>query len=621
MCGICGCIGKVISCDRADEILALINYRGPDASEKYLLEDVFLGHARLAIIDLTAGANQPMYSHDGNYIIVFNGEIYNFKVLRKELQDLGIGFKTSSDTEVIINGFTVFGDSVFEKLNGIFALAIWDVKESSLTLARDRYGVKPLYYSVDNHSISFGSEIKTILKTHPSNQINKQAFREFLDYGNPLGEQTLFNGIKEIKPGTIFKWNHASITESIFWSLDSIQEIDVTDEEVISKTSLLLEGAVKGQLVSDVPVGVFLSGGIDSSLITAFASKQLKDNKLSTYTAAFDFDNGVNELDRAKLVSNYFQTDHHELFIKGEDLTSVVPTLVAHHDSPFSDAANIPLYLLTKELKGSVKVILQGDGGDEFFAGYRRYQLLQKYGAVNSRIPARILNPLMSNFKLLSPRVRRMISAFASNSDTELMARLLTVDFPERNTFRTLTRSSQEYLSGTDPLTHFNDLNEKHKGLDLVQKMLYIDCQTILPRTFLEKVDKSTMANSIEVRVPLLDNDLTDFVLSLPSHQKIRNGEKKWLLKKALRGTVPDFVLDGRKTGFSVPYENWIKGPLYEMFSDTVHSNSFISLGLFDDKTVANYMNEHKKGDFNNGFILWKIFQFALWVDKYKMSV
>lgn len=620
MCGICGFIGEPTSSRKAEKALHLIAHRGPDAHDHYINEDVFLGHARLAIIDLSSAANQPMVSEDSRFIIVYNGEIYNFKELRKELLNQGVIFKTVSDTEVIVNGFSVWGNDVFGKLNGIFGLAIWDKDRKQLTLARDRFGVKPLYYSSQNGKLAFGSEAKTILEFLPSNIINNQAFREFLDYGNPLGTQTMFEGIIEVSPGTILTHSKGETREIRFWDINTLQPIDVRDAEAIEKTSYALENAVKRQLVSDVPIGVFLSGGIDSSLVTAYASKHIQGGKLSTYTAAFDFDIGVNELEIAKKVANHFGTDHHELFIEGKNLEQTVADLVVHHDSPFSDAANIPLYLLTKQLDSSIKVILQGDGGDEFFAGYRRYQLLEKYGSGVNRNMFKALASVTNLTKLIPSRVRRMMTAFGSKDDIELMALLLTVDTCDRSAYGSLNEDMKKRFGLFDPYQWYRQLDSIAPAENMIQRMLYLDTQTILPRTFLEKVDKSTMANSIEVRVPLLDNDLTDFVLRLPSHQKIRGGEKKWLLKSALRGTVPDFVLDGKKTGFGVPYENWIKGPLYEMYQDAISDEAFRSLNLFNKTTLDKYMKEHKNGAENNGFILWKVFQFALWTSKYKMS-
>ena len=620
MCGISGFAGAKVAPETAEEALKLTTHRGSDASDYYLENNIFLGHNRLAIIDLSNAANQPMHSFDNRYVMVYNGEIYNFKELRKELSDSGVSFRTQSDSEVIVNGFSIWGNQIFSKLNGIFAVSIWHKEKESLTLARDRYGVKPLYYSSKGNQLAFGSEMKTIIQFLPSQNISKNAFREFLDYGNPLGEQTLFESIEELKPGTVIEFHKDNISKQEFWAVQMVKDIALEDQLVIEQTHRLLEEGVKRQLVSDVPVGVFLSGGIDSSLVTAFASKNMAGKKLSTYTAAFDFDIGINELESAKKAAQHFGTDHHELFIEGKNLPYVVDTLIYHHDAPFSDAANIPLYLLTKALSGSVKVILQGDGGDEFFAGYRRYQLLQKYGGKVQRSLFYLASLMANSTKAVSPRVRRMLSALGASSDVDLMARLLTVDYSERNTFKTLNSSVQQGLQSIDPYEHYSRLNGGLGEKDIVQKMLLIDTQTILTRTFLEKVDKSTMANSVEVRVPLLDNNLTDFVMGLPSHQKIRRGEKKWLLKKALRGTVPDFVLDGKKTGFGVPYENWIKEPLYEMYKDALASKAFTDLKLFDRNVLDQYMREHKEGVRNNGFILWKVFQFSLWVDKYKMN-
>lgn len=619
MCGICGVVGTEVTQSVIKNQLDLISHRGPDANGHYQNGDCFIGHVRLSILDLSESANQPMVSSDGHYKMVYNGEVYNFQELRRELEGLGFSFRTGSDTEVIINGFTVWGDELFERLNGIFALAIWQEASRTLTIARDRFGVKPLYYSFKSGVLCFGSEIKTMLTVLTANEINNQALREFLDYGNPLGEQTLFEGISELSPGSSITYCEGKIAKKTFWDIDRVSPIVVTDKEAIEQTRDLLDKAVHRQLVSDVPVGVFLSGGIDSSMVTAFASKHLGGSELSTYTAAFDFDIGVNELESAKRVANHFGTNHHELFIEGKNLPQVVDQLVVQHDSPFSDAANIPLYLLTKQLGGTVKVILQGDGGDEFFAGYRRYQLLQQYGSKAYRALFNMAHHTVGKFA--PARFRRMFAALHASDDIELMACLLTVDTSERSAYNCLTADTRKSLSGNNPYDWYRKIDQLTEERDLVQRMLRIDTKTILTRTYLEKVDKSTMANSIEVRVPMLDNLLTDFVLSLPGHQKIRGGEKKWLLKKALRGVVPDFVLDGKKTGFGVPYENWIKGPLCEMYEDTVRSQYFKDLGVFDLAHLEKLMKEHKSGERNNGFILWKIFHFGLWSQKYQMKL
>jgi len=620
MCGICGLVGKTTTIDLANSMLSSIAHRGPDARDLFIDKDVFLGHTRLSIIDLSEAANQPMYSFNQRFVIIFNGEIYNYLEIKQELISKGINFKTSSDTEVIVNGFGLWGNKIFKKLNGIFSIAIWDRELQKATLARDRYGVKPFYFSIKNKELVFGSEIKPLLLVMNSEQmIDHQAFVEFLKFGNSLSEQTLFNNIKELVPGEIIEYEEGKLQTSKFWSITDIKEINISDDEAIKSTTKLLENAVERQLLSDVPVGVFLSGGIDSSLITASASKHYQ-SKLNTYTAAFDFDKGVNELELSKKVAKHFNTDHHELFIEGKNIPHIVEKLVEHHDAPFSDAANIPLYLMTEMLGKDVKVILQGDGGDEFFAGYRRYALLQKYRSIPYNYFTPVFNIASSFIPKRNIRIKRMVEAFGAKNDAKLMADLLSIDSRSRNTFQLLNGDTQLLLSKNDPDERFYYYNELFKEKDIVQRMLFTDTQIILPRTFLEKVDKSTMANSIEVRVPLLDNELTGFILSLKSNQKIRYGEKKWLLKKALRGIVPDFVLDGKKTGFGVPYENWLKGPLRELMMDTFNDSHFKNMNLFDSRNLNKVASDHINNKANYGFILWKIMHFGIWAKKYKMS-
>ncbi|CAG0905860.1 unnamed protein product, partial [Darwinula stevensoni] len=431
---------RLLSKDSLIEATNSIRHRGPDDAGYYEDENVGLGHRRLSIIDLSSAGHQPMTSANGRYIIAYNGEIYNYLQLKQELQSNGFQFRSQSDTEVVVNGFEYWGSAIFEKLNGIFAISIWDQAEKKLILARDRMGVKPLYYWHENDLLLFGSEIKTILSYDiVKRKINLQSFHEFLYYGYALGENTMFSGIKKILPGQYLEISKDKVMTKKFWSINNINTISqnsIKESTAISQTKSLLESAVSRQLVSDVPVGVFLSGGIDSSAITAFASKHYA-GKLKSYSAGFDFDGGHNELPLASKIAKKFGTQHHELMVQGKDITDIIKKMIYHHDEPFSDAANIPLYLMTQHVKNDCKVVLQGDGDQ-----------------------------------------------------------------------------------------------------------------------FLEKVDKSTMANGVEVRVPFLDNDLASFALALPSELKVKNGVKKYLLKKALDGILPNEVLYGPKKGFGVPYQN-----------------------------------------------------------------
>ena len=388
----------------------------------------------------------------------------------------------------------------------------------------------------------------------------------------------------------------------------------------------LLEAAVARHLIADVPVSVFLSGGIDSSAITAFASQHL-GRRLSTYSVGFDFPGGVNELPHARAVADHFGTEHHELHVEIKDVPTVLESLLDAHDVPFGDAANIPLYLLCKGLPASEKVVLQGDGGDEIFAGYRRYALLAHHKALRKAfqlgdglqavLPRVLSSVLAGNSKVSSSlaRLGRMKGAF-SQSDAMLMALLLTEEQVDPSPLRLLQPDVRKTLEHINPFERYLQIAEHKTSNSLAQQMLQIDTQIILPDIFLEKVDRSTMAHSVEVRVPFLDAELTDYVRSLPAFSKMGLGYKKHLLKRALRGVVPDEVLDRKKTGFSVPYGQWMKGALGDMLLDLQTSSEVRTSGLFDAAHIEKLLGEHRAGTGRHDFLLYKALTLSMWVQR-----
>lgn len=624
MCGIAGILDNTLETLKKVEINQMINqikHRGPDDQGFFVENEIALGHARLSIQDLTANGHQPMISSGGDNVIAFNGEIYNFGILKEQLYKLGFVFKSSSDTEVILNGYAAWGTKIFEKLNGIFSISIWDAKIKSLILARDRFGVKPLYIQNTSDGFFFASEVKALLtRSKERRAIDPQSFHEFMFYGNGLKEKTLFKGIENLKPGTfLVVKNNEKPLQYFFWRPEDVKQSNVSFNEAIDKTKGLLEKAVQNQLVGDVPVGVFLSGGIDSSCITAFAAKHYS-KKLKTFAAAFDFENGTNELHKARSVADFYDTDHEEMFIKGENLPSVIERLVCHHDAPFSDAANIPLFLMAEQVKSTHKVILQGDGGDEIFAGYRRYQMLNELKKFKPMIAAGKLASVLPFNSPSKNRLERMSSALGQKDDGIRMALLLTVETLKNSPLAVLSDNVLNKLEHTDPFLEYINESKRFNAQNLVQKMLLTDTQIILPSIFLEKVDKSTMGQSIEVRVPLLDNDLTDFVIGLPSSYKVHKKEKKWLLRQALRGVVPNKILDAPKTGFGVPFENWLKGPLNSFMKEQLFSDTTQDIGLFNEEKLHKIITQHEQGKVNHGFLLWKLMNLSIWIQKYKVD-
>ena len=594
-----------------------LRHRGPDECNVISLGSAALGHTRLSIIDLTATGRQPMQSDDGRYTVVYNGEVYNFPALRERLEGLGVSFRGRSDTEVVLRSFERWQTDALVMLNGMFAVAVWDAHDRRLCLARDRFGIKPLYYSYNGNGIVFGSEIKALLASgFIERRVSGSGLAQYLYYGNATGTHTLFEGVHQLEAGAYLLCNAQDMHNTRFWRIESVEQQACTLEAARPEIRTRLERAVASHLISDVPVGVFLSGGIDSSAITALGARHY-GGVLKTYSVGFDFDRGVNELPRARRVAEQFQTDHHELHVRAGDISRVIEKLVCCHDQPFADAANIPLYLLCEQLAGAVKVILQGDGGDEIFAGYRRH------GAMSMERLWRCVGRVAVRFDGLVPRsppVDRVMRFFRLVSDGDPALRLALLFTPEvrvRPPERVLSASMQEMIGAHDPFERYRELYERLRRLDPMQRVLYADTMGMMIDTYMEKVDKSTMAHGIEVRVPFLDNDLTDYVLGLPASVKVRRGRKKVVLRAALRGVLPDEVLDGPKRGFGVPYGYWLRGPLAGYLRSVVLDRSVEQADLFERSVVERLISEHVSGRRDHGFLLYKLLNLALWWNRY----
>jgi asparagine synthase (glutamine-hydrolysing) len=605
--------------------LESIKHRGPDDDGVFYEPCVGLGHRRLAIVDVSPNGHQPMASHSGQHVIVYNGEIYNFKQLRDQLLQSGFNFKGNSDSEVLVNAISHWGFDVITKLNGIFAFAIWDRKKKTLCLARDRTGVKPLYYLNTGRAIYFGSEIKALkcLVPHQST-IDPQGFHEYLYYGNTLGSTTFDKQIKRLLPGTALKVSTRGVTHNTFWSPSQ----NVSYENRAKKPHVLadnlrdtIEGSVKQQLMGDVPIGIFLSGGVDSSAITAFAVRNYPGT-VNTYSARFDFDNGHSELPMARRIARSLGTNHHELNISADQLSDLIVELMLIHDDPFGDAANIPIYLMTKHVQPHCKVILQGDGGDELFGGYSRYPLWHK------RNLYRLLTALSMPFKCLLSKSRalkleRFRDIFFSSGLSDSFARLLTVEVRRGGgPHNILSKDGVEFLKKTNPFQRYEEVFSSLSSCDEdLQKMLLADLSIILPDTFLEKVDRPSMANGVEVRVPLLDNEVVDFCLATTASAKIPAGRQKYLLKMALRGVVPNFVLDAPKKGFGVPYYNWLRGPLRPFLDEVLNDEACRAFPMFDHSAIQACRTRHESGCNYSSFTIWKLLQFFLWYRHFKPSI
>ncbi len=597
-----------------------LRHRGPDDEGVYASGATGLAHTRLSVIDLTADGSQPMLSDDGRFAIAYNGEVYNFPALRRSLEEAGHRFRGRSDTEVVLHAFMEWGEGAFPMLEGMFALAVWDDREKRLHLARDRFGIKPLYYWAGASSFVFGSEIKALLASgEVAPRLDWHGLHEYLYYDTALGARTLYAGVCKLLPGHKLVLDAESgPTVGPYCSIFDVEPVEDDFPTAAERVRGLLDRAVRGHLVSDVPVGVFLSGGIDSSAITAFASRHYP-GRIRTYSAGFDFEGAqtVNELPRARMVAERFGTDHHELHVAGGDAASVIERLVGQHDAPFGDAANIPLYLLCEQLGGDNKVILQGDGGDEIFAGYGRYSLMaiERWARVLARStswaapfvpPGTRYYPLLQ--RLVHPDPALRFAHIMANSD---------VDDPPALVFGAEARSM---LEANDPFSRYRELHRRFERLDAVQRALYTDAGILLPDVYFEKVDKATMAHGIEVRVPLVDTRLASYAMGLPASYKVKGFQKKRVLRQALRGLVPDSVLDHPKVGFGVPVSHWLRTTLAEYARGALLDPSRPSASLFDAAALRACLEDHVAGRRDRGRLLYRLLNLALWYDRYGVS-
>ena len=629
MCGIVGSVTRTgfapENSSSREKALSLISHRGPDAHGECTRGSVWFGHTRLSILDLSESGSQPMLSEDGRFAITYNGEVYNYRDLASslELTDL----HSTCDTEVVLRSFAQIGSSAFRQLNGMFAFALHDQETHAVWLVRDRLGIKPLYYYLDHERLVFASELRaliTLLGHTP--ECNIDGLHEWMFYGNSLGERTLYKNICQLLPGHFLHLDTNTFKSKFlaYWSLKdasalSNQTKDSTKQLIVS-TRRLLESAVQRQLISDVPVGVFLSGGIDSSAITAFAARHYK-GRLATFAAGFDDPYYKDERPKACRVAKHFGTDHHELFIEGRDIAGVVEALIDHHGMPFFDAANIPLYLMAKKVSGEIKVVLQGDGGDEVFGGYRRYASLRMHPLLHALAgPGKISSRALPASRLRQ-RIIRYCDIYGQEDLGTTIGLLLTSESLGGEALSIFTNPLRDRIAASDPMSHYREVRAPFSDLDIGQQMSMVDLSIELPYIYLEKVDRSTMAHGLEVRVPFLDHDLIDFAVRIPGYRKMPYGQKKWLLKKSLRGIVPDFVLDGPKTGFSVPFRHWLLGPLKQHFFDHLSEFQHLNPGVICHKTLNEWfaITEHGKADFSPR--LWKLYNFMIWANRFDIQL
>ena len=621
MCGITGIVrsdGVQIDRDLLARMNGAIRHRGPDDDGFYFSDGVGLAMRRLAIIDLKSG-QQPIHNADKTAWIVFNGEIYNYRELRKQLEALGHRFYTDSDTEAIVHAYDQYGTDCPKYLRGMFAFAIWDERDKSLFLARDRVGKKPLLYAQTNGQLIFGSEF-TALLTHPDvgREVDYEAIHHYLSFICVPAPLTAYQSIRKLEPGHWLLWRNGEIRRERYWQLDFSKKIDISEQEAGERVVDLLREAVRVRLMSEVPLGAFLSGGIDSSAVVALMAQESSE-PVKTFSIGFD-EQDFSELHHARRVAEHVGADHHE-FIVRPNAMEILPTLVEHYGEPFADSSAIPSYYVSRETRGYVTVALNGDGGDECFAGYERYaamNLAQRYVRL---LPAGVIknvakaipnvqsrsNPLgkgkrFLNAASLTPvqRYLRWMSAFDEDAKRDLYS----------NEFRHQT-------AGYSTIGIIQPWFARANGAGIVDASLLTDTMTYLPNDLLVKMDIASMTVSLEARSPFLDHHLMEFAASLPEKLKLRRMTTKYLLKRVLKDLVPVENLVRKKMGFGVPIGHWFRGTMQAFLRETLLSDKALARGLFQPDKVRQLIDQHVEGNMNHEHRLWSLLMLELWFQRF----
>ena len=628
MCGICGILTRnpslVPDRDVLERMRDRIAHRGPDGAGLYLGPGVGLAHRRLSIVDLAQG-QQPMYSHDRRFVIVYNGEVFNHPTLKAELETSGVRYRTRSDTETVLHLYERLGERAVERMRGMFALAIWDSLERRLFLARDRYGVKPLYYvHRPDGTLIFGSEIKALLPALGGRpDLNREALPDFLANHAPSGDATLFIGIMRLAPGHSLTWQDGRINIRQYWDVPVANSSAAPPQGSRAERALIDEfrerftEAVRLRLMSDVPLGMFLSGGIDSAAITSAMATLVKE-PIRTFSVAFA-EREANELEYARLVATAYRTEHRETVVSPAEFFAELPRLVWHEDEPIAHPSSVALYFVSRLAARHVKVVLTGEGSDETLAGYNRYRVTEynaRLGALYRRcVPRfarsglrRALEGLPATFRL---RQRASRTFLMRGADLDELYFDNFAVFGRAAQRELLSPELRAQLAAVDPYAAYHSALSRVSGKPLLSQLLYADVKTYL-HELLMKQDQMSMAASIESRVPFLDHPLTEWVAALPQTMKLRGMTTKWILREAMQGRLPAPILERRKMGFPVPVGSWLRGPWRPLLSEYLSGSRARARGFFEASAVERLVGEHIRG-VNRGERLWALLTFEIW--------
>lgn len=592
-----------------------LRHRGPDDGGVHCDGPVGLGHRRLSIIDLSERGRQPLSTPDGRYVITYNGEVYNYLELRNDLQQHGYVFRTDTDTEVVLALYATMGAKALDRLNGMFAFAIWDAQERKLFLARDRVGIKPLYYATTKQGLVFASEAKALFADpQVQTSVSMSAVRTYMNFGYVPGEATAFDGIRKLLPGHLMEVTANGFTQARYWDVSYKPDTGRSAEQTATQLRELLLDAIRLQLRSDVPLGVFLSGGLDSSAMVALLSESGVPG-IKTFSVAYDDGPQYDETPYARLVSRRFDTEHHVLRVDAAEFADFIPDYVWHMDEPVTEAAGISLYFVARLLRQHVVVALSGEGSDELFGGYQIYRYMAR----------------LEKYRRLPPVLRRAIEPIVAATGLEklqryvrlarlpLEARYRGVSLPDRLAAEKVY--TRDFAAVEPDEAILAECYGRSAGWDDLSRMLYADGKTWLVDDLLVKADKMTMANSVELRVPFLDHRVIEFAATIPSRLKIKGGEVKWILKEAMRGRLPAEILSRRKMGFPTPLARMFRRDLAGYLRDVLLEQRCVSRGYFDRTAVERLIGEHASGQKDHHKLLWQLLVLEEWHRRFATSL
>ena len=642
MCGIAGFLSGA-SGGLAQELAevtsamdARLEHRGPDDHGVWIDEDcgVALVHRRLSILDLSSAGHQPMISADGRFVIIYNGEVYSHQPIAAELAARGYKFHGHSDTEVILNSFAESGiEPTLERMIGMFAIALWDRRERALILIRDRLGIKPLYWAQFGKLFLFGSELKA-LRAHPgwNAQIDRDAVAAFMRHNYIPAPHTIYRGVHKLEPGTILTlpWQ-GEPRISRFWNARTIARngmlnpLDGNDADLAEQVEALLQDAVTRRMIADVPLGAFLSGGVDSSTVVALM-QQAHLGRVRTFSIGFDIP-GYNEAPYAAAVAGHLGTDHTEFTVTSSQALDLIPRLPDIYDEPFADSSQIPTYFVSAMTRKYVTVALSGDGGDELFAGYNRYQLTRRFWQALSIMPRPIRNAAASALTMVRPdRWTALAAALPvrfrlpqTGDKLHKLAAVLNLTSADAIYRRLVSHwePSAIVLDAREPKSIIEDDTLSHEFPDLLARMQFLDLVTYLPDDILTKVDRASMAVALEARVPFLDHRIVEFSWRLPRDAKVRNRTSKWILRQVLYRHVPRALIERPKMGFGIPLGEWLRGPLRDWAEGLLAENRLRDAALLDHKVVRRFWQEHLDGSRNWQYLLWDVLMLEAWRERW----